>query len=164
MPTSLSVPSMQSVASLLSLLSREDAERVLARLPHGEADTLRSCDLQSNETLGRLDLARRFLRDYAHARSAKRTIRMDAAEPSPPPFHFLGTLLPSQIARLLEDELPEAAAAVLRSLPAPRIADVLALMDADRQVAVVSHLATGEPIQRDVLQDIADSLAAKIRR
>jgi hypothetical protein len=157
---------MLSAASLLAMLSRPDAERVLSRLPVTKAASLRSASPPRAATADDLSVVRRFLHEYGLGCRAPATLRVDAAHNFPdgldndgaPPFHFLQQSLPSRIVELLGPELPQTIAVVLGKLPASKAADVLALMQPDDQVAVVRHMACADRVPDEVLQDLAASV------
>jgi flagellar motor switch protein FliG len=75
-----------------------------------------------------------------------------------PSTHVLARMLPARLAAALAAEAPRTTAAVLSLLPSSKAADVLMLLSEDDQQEVVRHMLHSDPVQEDVLRELADAL------
>ncbi len=88
--------------------------------------------------------------------------RHDSRDLGTGPVDFLIRQLPSQLAAVLENELPQTIAAALLGLPANQAADVLAHLSFEQQDAVACRLAEMGCVSDDTLQYLAESLAEQV--
>ncbi|HKE00455.1 MAG TPA: FliG C-terminal domain-containing protein, partial [Planctomycetota bacterium] len=77
------------------------------------------------------------------------------------PFVALERLGDAQCLRCLRDEHPQAIALVCSRIPPERAARLLAGLEEDERLDVITRLATMQPIPREVVDEVASSLAAK---
>ena len=159
-------PSLREAALLLSCLPQRYAARVLSRLHGAQARALKQ-QLQkvSESTLGeQQQVVHQFLREVGSRGKSAARLRFDPAADSLPSFHFLSRLEPSEIARILGQELPRTQAVVLAQLPPTLAAEILAQLNDVRRQEVVQQLAALDGQAITALPELARGLEQIVAR
>ncbi len=159
-------PSLREAAVLLSCLPERYVQQVLARLGPEDARVVGRQLAEMTDASGpeRRRVVQRFLRENGLSAPAQRFHRVDAAEPPEPLFHFLHPLEPTEIARLIGQELPRTQAIILTQLSPRLAAEVLAQLPHQQRVEVVQQLATLDDPSPAALPEIARALRQIVAR
>jgi len=180
---SLSGP--QKAAALLLTLDSEAAASVLSTLPDDAITMIGKAmaDLDMSELSKEhvADLHKEFLqglRDGATippglAELLERTVgqergkeilsRIEDSVRRDHPFLALERMEDARLVRLLADEHPQVIALVCSRIPAERAGSVLSAISEEERVDIVTRMAAMQPIEREVVDQIANALAAKAK-
>jgi flagellar motor switch protein FliG len=177
------------VAKFLILIGGDEASRILAGLDAGqveetateiaairgitaeEAETifedfrglLRSSRGYTGGTAGGIDEARRLLYAAFGPVQGEMFLRRTIPETAGNPLDFLDDFSGEQVAFLLREEVPSAAALVLSRLAPKMSAAVLANIPPDRKLEIVKRIAHPGQVSPEVLDRVAGALREKAR-
>ena len=87
-----------------------------------------------------------------------------APEAKPNPFDFLEDFTGAQLALLLQEESPMAAALVFSRLPPKLSADALSRITGEKKLEVLKGIAKQRPVMPEVLEQVAGALKEKAHR
>jgi len=175
------------VAKFLILIGADEAARIL---PHLEPDqieavsreiaTVRGITAEEGEALmgefksllsasyryagaskGGLDAARNILYAAFGAEKGEALLNRSLPASRESPFNFLEDFKPEQVAFLLKDEFPAAAALILSRLSPKLSAAVLANTAGERRMEMVRRIARQAEIAPEVLDQVAETLRDK---
>ncbi|MDR1904066.1 MAG: flagellar motor switch protein FliG [Treponema sp.] len=180
----------RKVAKFLILIGSEEAAKILARLEPAQVEAIaREVALirgisqeEAEEILGEfrmllaasyglgglsqggIEAARKLLYEAFGPEKGEVLLHHSVPDSRENPFGFLGDYSGDQIAALLRDESPAAAALILSRLTPELSAATLARIPREQKLEIVVRIARLEQTSPDVLERVASALREKIRR
>jgi flagellar motor switch protein FliG len=177
------------VAKFLILIGGEEASRILSGLDAGQVEEiageiaairgitsdeaeavfaefrglLRTSQGYTGGTSGGIDEARRLLYAAFGPVQGETFLRRTVPEAAGNPLDFLDDFSGEQVAFLLREETPAAAALVLSRLTPKAAAAVLANIAPDRKLEIVKRIAHSGQVSPEVLERVAGALREKAR-
>ncbi|MDR3275942.1 MAG: flagellar motor switch protein FliG [Treponema sp.] len=149
----------QEIAGIRGITA-EEAKTVLAEF-HSLLDTSYG---YSGGSLGGVETARRLLYAAFGPHQGEVLLRKALPQEKEEPFDFLEDFSGEQVALLLRDESPAAAAMILSRLPPQLSARALANMSPDRKLETVRRIAKLGQVSPEILDRTAAALREKARK
>jgi len=113
---------------------------------------------------GGVSAARQILHAAFGTEKGEALLLKAAPEAKPNPFDFLEDFSGTQLALLLQEESPLAAALVFSRLPPKLSADALSRITGEKKLEVLKGIARQRPIAPEVLEQVAGALREKARK
>ena len=163
----MATANLRKAAVLVMSLPQPQAAELLGRLTPQQAAAV------SGEMAGLRQFAggeqaavvREFLQRSRHTSCAVRPSLAHGTRSVPAtssPFQFLHGLDAEDLLALLADEQPQTTALVLSCLPAPRAAELIDLLQPERQAAVVGRIAAMEQPRPEIVGDVAAAIQRRL--
>jgi flagellar motor switch protein FliG len=160
-------------SKVLQYLGEGEIEQVLLALSKGSnisPETRREVMIEAYEMSqggiglsgGGVEYSRQLLARAVGPRRGAEILERISAREQLSSFEMLRNADPSQVATLLQDELPQTIALVLSYLEAKVAADILTSMPKDLQIEVVLRLANMDRVSPQVVQVVEKNLKSKL--
>ena len=158
---------------VLQYMNEGEIEQVLlalgkagAILPEVRHEALReACQLSSSDTAqmrGGIEYSRQLLARAVGPRRGTEILERISVHQQLSSFEMLKNANPTEVAALLQEEMPQTIALVLSYLEAKVAADILTSMSKENQVAVTLRLAAMDRVSPQVVQQVEKTLKSKL--
>ncbi len=158
---------------VLQYLSEGEIEQVLLVLGKGgtilpeirHEALVEACDLSMSDTAelrGGIEYSRQLLARAVGPRRGTEILERISVHQQLSSFEMLKNANATEVATLLQEEMPQTIALVLSYLEAKVAADILASMDKDTQIEVTLRLAAMDRVSPQVVQQVEKSLKSKL--
>jgi flagellar motor switch protein FliG len=160
-------------ARVLQYMNEGEIERVL--LAMGKAGyispdvrheaLMEACELSSSDTAqmrGGIEYSRQLLARAVGPRRGTEILERISIHQQLSSFEMLKNANPTEVAALLQEEMPQTIALVLSYLEAKVAADILTSMSKENQVEVTLRLAAMDRVSPQVVQQVEKSLKSKL--
>jgi flagellar motor switch protein FliG len=177
------------VAKFLILIGGDEASRIIAELESDQVEdisreiaSIRGITAEEGEAIldefrsllslpcgysgsssGGIEAARRLLYAAYGPEKGETILNKSVPDSKENIFDFLENFSPEQIALLIKEEVPAAAALILSRLPSASSAAVLANTSAERKLDIVRRIAHQGEVAPEVLEQVAAALKEKAR-
>ena len=124
-----------------------------------------ACELSSSDTAqvrGGIEYSRQLLARAVGPRRGTEILERISVHQQLSSFEMLKNANPTEVATLLQDEMPQTIALVLSYLEAKVAADILTSMSKENQVAVTLRLAAMDRVSPQVVQQVEKTLKSKL--
>ncbi|HEV3006369.1 MAG TPA: hypothetical protein VGX78_18000 [Pirellulales bacterium] len=148
----MSIPDLRKAAVLLMSLPDDEAARLTAHLTPAQLELV-SAQIAEIDMPGG-DEVETVVHDFAVARAHD---SFDAK-----PFDFLLAVDSRSLLPSISDEQPQTIALIVSHLPPAQAAEILSGLSRETQLDVAQRIATMEPVEPDVVRDIALGLEHRI--
>ena len=158
---------------VLQYMNEGEIEQVLLALgkagaipPEVRHEALReACQLSSSDTAqmrGGIEYSRQLLARAVGPRRGTEILERISVHQQLSSFEMLKNANPTEVAALLQEEMPQTIALVLSYLEAKVAADILTSMSKENQVAVTLRLAAMDRVSPQVVQQVEKTLKSKL--